>query len=227
MARLRIPQRRDGVCEVCFGLIDDRYRTCFKCNSFSYDDPVDSVQPFFYYPKSNKSMGDLLYGYKDSNRHNNLQSFELMTQIWKELIVPHLGCMAYANDIGRISVVPSTSNPPREHLDQIVKSEYPDHFLNIVAEVGAEKRKYIPESFWPTSTVNGGVILIDDTWVSGMRARSTAAALKRAGAASVHVVTFARLIDDSNSLGKEFVSHALDQLPLLEEECPWSSCQNA
>ena len=58
----------------------------------------------------------------------------------------------------------------------------------------AERRRNVRGAFAPRRGASGDVVLVDDVYTSGATANAAASALRRAGAARVEVVTFARVV---------------------------------
>lgn len=59
-----------------------------------------------------------------------------------------------------------------------------------------------------TRVVGGDIVVVDDTWVSGGSAQSTAAALKRAGARSVAIVVLGRHVNPDDPRSAAFLRAA-------------------
>lgn len=55
-----------------------------------------------------------------------------------------------------------------------------------------ERRRNVQGAFAPRRSVPASVLLVDDVYTTGSTVSAAAAALRRGGAATVHVVTFAR-----------------------------------
>jgi ComF family protein len=62
----------------------------------------------------------------------------------------------------------------------------------------AERRRNVAHAFVARTPVNGRIVLVDDVYTTGATTSAAAATLRRAGAARVDVVTFARTIRDLN-----------------------------
>lgn len=58
----------------------------------------------------------------------------------------------------------------------------------------SERRRNVAGVFAPRRAVSGAVLLVDDVYTTGATASAAASALRRAGAARVEVVTFARAL---------------------------------
>jgi predicted amidophosphoribosyltransferase len=57
-----------------------------------------------------------------------------------------------------------------------------------------ERRRNVRGAFRATAPVSGAVVIVDDVYTTGATASAAASALRRAGASSVDVVTFARTV---------------------------------
>ena len=87
-----------------------------------------------------------------------------------------------------------------------------------------DPRSFRPENFVVANQVAGQhVLLIDDTWTTGGHAESTAAALKRAGAARVTLLVLARWLDSRRGRTEEFVKTELTQ-DFDPDVCPFDRC---
>jgi ComF family protein len=58
----------------------------------------------------------------------------------------------------------------------------------------AERRRNVSGAFATRSTAGSSVVLVDDVYTSGATVNAAASALRRAGARSVEIVTFARVV---------------------------------
>lgn len=85
-------------------------------------------------------------------------------------------------------------------------------------------RDFRPENFDVVSTAQGHhVLLIDDTWASGGHAESSAAALKRAGAARVTILILARWLSPHRGATGDFIRSELTNV-FDPDLCPFDWC---
>ena len=65
----------------------------------------------------------------------------------------------------------------------------------------SERRRNVAGAFQPRRTVSGAVLLVDDVYTTGATANAASSVLRRAGAARVDVVTFARALRGRSPVG--------------------------
>ena len=107
-----------------------------------------------------------------------------------------------------VAVVPSGQGRPGTHpLVSLVRSCVDLPALDVaVAAPDAHTRGVNPGWVRVTDRVDGGgVLVVDDTWVSGGSAQSTAAALKLAGACRVAVVVLGRHVNSADPRSAAFL----------------------
>jgi len=102
-----------------------------------------------------------------------------------------------------VAIVPSTrgksfqQQPLRETLAR--SPHLREKLQGVVSHrpgITVPRRTYTPEAFACTESIQGTrVLLVEDLWVSGSKAISTAGAMLEAGAASVLIVPVARLVE--------------------------------
>lgn len=72
----------------------------------------------------------------------------------------------------------------------------------------AERARDLEPAWLHAAPVNGGVLVIDDTWVTGASAQSAAVALKTAGASHVAVVVLGRHINLADPVTRRLTGEA-------------------
>jgi predicted amidophosphoribosyltransferase len=193
------PRPGPGVCESCLDLTDGR-RRCLRCERAP--EWLDAVAPVSY-SIAHEQLHHALAGYKrPPSVVARRFEVELAAVLWRFLAL-HEGCIARAagtEAFGLATTVPSsTLERDRTHpLHRIVRelagptrSRYERVLRRSTAAV--KPRTYSTLKFESVRDLTGeAVLLIDDTWTTGANARSAAATLKQAGAATVAAVVIGR-----------------------------------
>ena len=140
-----------------------------------------------------------LWGYKRAHPAAAVQAAALRTAFIdganrnREAIIATLGGAA---DL--VTVVPSTTTPSPSPLLRLAQRSGARAPIQAVAQVHigqpVPQRQLIPDLIDVDAGVRGQrVIVVEDTWVSGSRAASTAIALRRAAATTIVVIPIARM----------------------------------
>ena len=194
------PRPGPAVCKMCFDLTDGAFPLCYRCG---HSGPwLDAVAPISY-SVAHEQLHHALAGYKrPPSEVAHRFEVELAAVLWRHL-AGHERCLARAAGTDRFALVTSVPSSTRER-----DAAHPLH--RIVGELTGPTRErherllrrttasVAPREFSATKYEAvrelGGrsVLLIDDTWTTGANARSAAAALKAAGAASVAAVVIGR-----------------------------------
>ena len=102
--------------------------------------------------------------------------------------------------------------------------------VEITASEG-EKRRFDPERFHIESApdLNGNVLLLDDSWVTGANVQSVAACLKTAGAEQVSIYCVARIVNYNylESLSPDAVALFQKNVHYAGGFCPWNRTSEA
>lgn len=119
-------------------------------------------------------------------------------------------------------VIPSTRG--RTVLVDIVSglAKSTDRRIEIVYD-GPSGHRALDPTLWSVASAiprDAHAFLIDDSWVSGARAQSVAAAMKSAGFAQVSVLTAARVMNPDYGPNAEFLSRSLTGFEW--RRCPWT-----
>ena len=197
-----LPARR-GVCAACRGPAHPDYLHCFHCASHAERVPgllADAVVPLSYALKGGRYAHDL-WVYKSALPGAGIARLSLLSLLLV-FLRDHCACawrLAGGGAPTHVAVVPSTRGRqgrhpletlaapvlalPWAHLAAAPQPEPPD----------PEDRDLSLRRFVVAGRLTGAhVLLLDDTWTTGSRAQSAAAALKLAGAARVAVVVLGR-----------------------------------
>ena len=202
-----------GVCLVCCGPAAARSRVCFACRRVGHrlGAPLTPVLPAYLCPVPGPLYGVLL-GYKEAPVAEARRHFaRLVRALFAELLADHAACVAAA--VGGVPdlviPVPSTRRPGNAALSRVEGLA-----ADMAARLGGAS--WDPEALARGGTLIGHmaphpdgfvvppserprvaghrVALIDDVYVSGARAQSSAAALRRAGASAVVIVVLGRVL---------------------------------
>jgi predicted amidophosphoribosyltransferase len=193
------PRPGPSVCEVCLDLTDGR-RRCLRCDRAP--EWLDAVAPVSY-SVAHEQLHHALAGYKRPPAVVARRfEIELAAVLWRFLAV-HEPCLAHAaatNEFELVTTVPSSNRQrDRAHPLHRIVGELAGptraRFKRVLSRSAAavRPRTYDPAKFETARDLTGtSVLLIDDTWTTGANARSAAAALKQAGAATVAAVVIGR-----------------------------------
>jgi hypothetical protein len=144
----------------------------------------------------------VLRDYKTDHRNSPRYSASVASVVWRFLHhhEPDIAGAAGAARFDLVTSVPSScprrdaTNPLRLILSTSCWHTLPRH-RRALHPVGAtdRTRAFDPALFAPSIRLNGeAVLLVDDLWVTGARAQSAAAALRKAGAGTVGLVVLGR-----------------------------------
>ncbi len=196
------PRPGPAVCRLCFNYTDG-YAHCYACSHCEHW--LDAVCPISY-SIAREQLHHALRGYKrlDGDAARRL-TVELAAVLWRHLAA-HEECLARAAHVPRFELV--TSVPSGDHkrderhpLRQIVgelaeptRTRYLRLLKRSHKTLGT--RTFDPERYEPIQALSGqSVLLIDDTWTTGISAQSAAAALKATGAGTVAAVVIGRYLN--------------------------------
>jgi hypothetical protein len=136
----------------------------------------------------------------------------LVFRLFADFLVTHRTCLAEAagNGIDLVLPVPSSARPGRTPLEAVdglgalcVSSVPPgaswaprvlQRAEGAIGHMRPNARAFAVPDQWRATVRGARVLLLDDTYVSGARAQSAAAALRRCGARSVLVAPLGRVI---------------------------------
>ena len=230
---LRNTIREPGVtCAVCSVPVDSSYERCYWCNEHSKSGPTvaDRVASMVYAVEPRHELDQMykvMRGYKASppiDAHERVVASLLALGLRG-----HAACDIRLSGRGAYqwAVVPST---------RVFRYEHPLHRMvtTLAGGTGSEVavtavpgktdyRRLDPNHFVVGPVTRGGhVAVVDDSWVQGGHAQSVAAALRKAGAASVSIMTVARVLDPTFGANKDFIRRRLLKTDFDPSVCPWT-----
>ena len=143
--------------------------------------------------------------------------------------IAHRPCLEYGgHPLSVIAAVPSTKYGADAPLVTLVDTiaqlmGLPRVVVGYSGPVGDAARAYLPHYYHPdpSDLLEGAhVLVIDDTWVSGARAESTAASLKWEGAHRVTALTAGRWLSRGKAPSDFYFDHAESLPPYDPRICP-------
>jgi hypothetical protein len=221
------PPRRAGSpaadCEVCRGPVRPGFARCYQCHRHVLLGPAllaDAVVPISYAIKGTP-FADHLWRYKSVPVPSSSAPPPawppapalLPAPAWARASVLAL-LLAFLTDHGpcvwqragmpppgRLAVVPTGAGRPGPHpLLRLVSPYLRLPGCSLALRPGRQGRDLDLDRFQVLARPAGaGVLLLDDTWVSGASAQSAAAALKLAGARHVAVVVLGRHVNPADA----------------------------
>ncbi len=194
-----------GVCAACRGPARPDYLRCFHCGVHAERAPgllADAVVPVSYAVKGDRLAHDL-WAYKSALAGAGPARAALLALL-AVFLRDHCGCVWRAAGGGRpthLAVVPSVRGRRGTHpLQALTAPVFALPWADLVLQArpdppDPEDRDLSLDLFAASRPLSRArVLLLDDTWTTGSRAQSAAAALKLAGAARVVVVVLGRHI---------------------------------
>ena len=155
----------------------------------------------------------VLMGYKESPVDEARRRFSrVVSRLFADLFVTHRTCLddATAAGVDLVLPVPSSARPgptPLEAVDGLgalcVVSRWPgavwaprvlQRAEGAIGHMRPNAGVFAVPNSWRATVKGARVVLIDDTYVSGARSQSAAAALRRAGARPLLIVPMGRVI---------------------------------
>ncbi|BDZ45454.1 hypothetical protein GCM10025866_13630 [Naasia aerilata] len=173
-----------------------------------------------------------LYAYKDpavtAEQREKVRG-RLYTMLLESLMRHH-ECLRQGHGLpfSALATVPSTSGRVGPHPLEFMLGMFDPAIrrarVSYIGPTGLDavaRRIFDPSRFRANRNQVGGrhVLLLEDTWVSGGRTQSVAAALKAAGAARVSVVTLGRELKPSYGPTREYL-RTHEQRPFDPAICP-------
>ena len=212
-----------GVCRTCRGPADPGFARCFQCGLHTSAAPgllADTVVPVSYAVKGGRHAANL-WRYKSGRPEAGAAGSALLALLLV-FLRDHGRCVWQAAGSGpptHVATVPSTRGRPGPHPLQAllgrclrlpraalaVTSAYPGAALGPPDPLEPDGREIQPSLFAAGRRLDAArVLLLDDTWTTGARAQSAAAAAKLAGARSVTIVVLGRHLNPADIAGQPF-----------------------
>lgn len=223
-------------CGKCRGFKNPGFKTCFNCDLESGCDTAG----FCTYAVYDSQMMRYMYDYKRPSHENaNNVSRTVIASLLLSKLSRHLTCCEKIADrplnywTNVPSTNPSSSRSSSDHhlyklAAEIIKGVYPS--LGYVPLTSTLIEHINPRSFRPDlynlgsfDVANAHILLMEDTWVSGVHVESVAQMLKDAGAAKVSTLCIARAVDPKFSPNQGLISAIKNQSVVFNPEiCPWT-----
>jgi predicted amidophosphoribosyltransferase len=218
------PRPGPEVCAACFNFTRG-FERCYACAHI--EQHLDALVPISY-SVAQEQLHRALAGYKRlSGDVARRLTVELAAVLWR-FVAEHERCVAQAADTNGfelVTTVPSSdserdeNHPLREIVGELVGPTR-DRHQRLLRRSGqpVPERTFDADKYETTRALEGqSILLIDDTWTTGVNAHSAAAALKQAGAGKVAAVVIGR------HLNREW--HANDRrLRGITRPFDWSRC---
>jgi hypothetical protein len=194
-----------GVCAICHTVVVGDWPRCFKCNAAPSELPATAnAVGFVALAVKGEQLARELWFYKDQRYPASTRqkpTFGLAAILWRWL-AEHEPCLAEAagtDEFPVVTTVPSTKKRAQHPLDYVVGSL-----------IGATKDRYIPllaaqddddggcefgeDRFRMIEPLTNGtpILLVDDTFTTGSRLQSAAAALRAANSGPVGALCIGR-----------------------------------
>ncbi len=159
----------------------------------------------------------VLMGYKESPVSEARRRFgPMVCALFDGFLAAHAGCLAATagGPLELVLPVPSSSRPGGSPLNRVdglaaavcARADGAGWSPHVLARSGVpvghmrpDARAFVVPAAFRAVVAGRRALLLDDTYVSGARAQSAAAALRRAGAASVVIVTVGRVLRPDRS----------------------------
>ncbi len=206
------PDPPAAACIVCRGPARSGCARCFQCEAhemIGHGLLADAVVPISYAVKGTPFAEDL-WRYK-SPREAGASAARSLLALLLTFLDDHAGCVwqrAAMAGPDCLAVVPSGVGRPGSHPLLALASPYLRLPLwPLAIRPGRQGRDLDLHRFQADPGRRGtGVLLLDDTWVSGASAQSACAALKLAGAGRVAVVVLGRHVNPADPRAAGFAA---------------------
>lgn len=219
-------------CSFCTTPIENQYKYCLQCRK--YKDLL-----------GNKSFFTLAWALKGSQYYQDLLTYKKQpkasyyTQAFKRLFMlatfaqSHLACLYRKwGYVDSVAVVPSSRRRDNTYLHILAARVFDAlphlkvEYTGIATSLETKSRGEIhPELIKIQENVKGKhIVVLDDTWVTGSSAMSTAQALTLQGAEHVTIIVFGRTLEPSWKTNQPFKQFFYpDDRDLFHQEiCPFT-----
>lgn len=221
-------------CGICATPVDGRFEFCYPCDSHIKSGMLvaDHVGTVVYAVESGAGYLDQTYlamfGYKSSRPQQ--AHIEVVRSLLALAVIGHTDCvlkLAQTPRTFRWTTVPSTRNHTREHPLHSMAAEMfaPGYEIRVRTRPGFVKtRDLSPADYEVLDPIALGThaLVIDDSWVSGGSAQSTAIAVREAGASSVSILALARILRPGFPTTAQFLRQGRLARDFDYTVCPWT-----
>lgn len=173
------------------------------------------MAPISYAVKGQQAMNDL-YQYKDprASLDHRARAKDRIFSAFHASMSAHLKCISNLDAQSIVvATVPSSGSRrglhPLDDVRQMFRGWEEVHLTFVgPTDLTREQRRRLQPTWYQVQgeAKDKHVLLIDDTWVSGVRVQSCAGALKQAGASHVTAVTFGRYLDPGFTVTRDYLS---------------------
>jgi hypothetical protein len=207
------PDPPAAACTVCRGPARSGYARCYQCDAhevLGHGLLADAVVPVSYAVKGTPFAQDL-WRYKSSRSGGDTSAGRSLLALLLAFLADHADCAwrrAAMPAPGRLAVVPSGVGRPGSHpLLALASPSLGLPLWPLAIRPGRQGRDLDVHRFQAGAGPLGcGVLLLDDTWVSGASAQSACAALKLAGAGAVALVVLGRHVNPADPRAARFAA---------------------
>jgi hypothetical protein len=234
-----VPAPGPGVCLICCGPTGTDHAHCFACGWVArrLGAPLAPVFPVRLCPLPGP-LYRVLLGYKESPVAEARARFTPMVRLLFEgFLADHADCLTAAagGPLDHVLAVPSTARPggsPLHRVEGLAASAAgrtggrwsPQLLTRAARPLGhmqPDRAGFAVAAASAGALLGTRVLLLDDTYVSGARAQSAAAELRRAGARSVVIAVLGRVLrTDRVALPPGFLAAArADGVPDRQRPC--------
>lgn len=197
-----------GICPICHSSRRDEYPTCSPCSKASLLDPPEIL------PVTMSVAGGTVHRhlrmYKDAP---DAQTRERLTMRLGALLSVFMD--KHASCVGDWDVATCVPSPARAAMAPVIaklKVFYGRTAQTLVSRIGPAERVLDPDQFTVTEDVaEKRVLLMDDTFTTGAKLFSAAAALRSAGAEVVGPVVIGRHVQTSWEPSQEMMAWLADR----------------
>jgi len=202
------PARQDGVCSIChnattIGSWGTHYPRCWNCRTLPAGG-VRTIVPISLVHTSESQLYASLRDYKSRGLAPSVKAEHalLLAATLQRFLRHHRPHIEEEAGVAwdTIQVVPSSRPERRDHpLEAVIRrTRHRDELEQLLTRTDEpiDHNEPNPAAFAPTDDVEGRrVLIVDDTFTTGARVQSVAAALTSAGATVVAAVPIGRVID--------------------------------
>lgn len=215
-ALIPIPaQPQEGVCSICHSSANVGYSCCYPCSGAALLDPPEIL------PVTLSVHGELIHdhlrSYKDSRSASVRERMSLrLAGLLATFMANHAGCVG---EWDYATCVPSAQRVALTPVIDRIRLFAGRYRQVLAARPEAGQRSLDPAQFVVTADLTGDrILLLDDTFVSGAKLFSAAAALRQHGGVVIGPVVIGRHIQRNWAPSGELLSW-IEERPWDERRC--------